>query len=263
MDITQKKILSTLSDVLKTLITKLQINKIPILLLGSAGYSINQYPSDYDLFTNINKINDLDLIYSNIISKLLYVLENDNIYFIELKIQLINGTKYKINSIKEIESIYDLNLTRKQIDFIKLDFIIYENYKFIETSLIYSLNKVITNDKKLIDNLNNDVKELMNEGNYYKACKRMYSIYLLEKNYTKMKKLLELFNSYYGYLYNQNANLEAILTINKLKLDKSIKTKMKYNLSLYKLKLVDLKRINQVINLNKNIINLEAKKYID
>ena len=67
-------------------------------LLGSSSLEyVSKYASDYDFYTNINVEKDLNDVYY-FLNKIL-TMEDENIYFIELKFQLLNGKKIKLKTL--------------------------------------------------------------------------------------------------------------------------------------------------------------------
>jgi len=110
-----------------------------ILLLGSSGLKSQENFSDYDLFTVIDKIN-----IKNIIDILKRTEENENMYLIEIKFQRGNN-KVKFRTLDELQKKYD-EINDKKWDFVKLDFVIYIDYKLVELSIIYD-----TGDREMTD----------------------------------------------------------------------------------------------------------------
>jgi len=262
MNITQPKNLNKLSNFVKDLINNLKFKNNKLLLLGSGSLEANFYPSDYDFFTNINKYNNLTKIYEEI-ENILDRTINNNVYFVELKIQFLNGDKKKY--FKLPIDFFNNSFHRKDIDFIKIDFIIYDKHEFTDVSIIYNLNKNIISKESLIKSLDEDIKELNKEKKYFKVCKRMYSKLNLNKEYKKMVYLMTLFNSDFGRLYQITSKLETIKNINSLyRNNYIINQKIKFNLSKYNIESnINLKGINEIIKSNSKIFNNEAKKYID
>jgi hypothetical protein len=61
--------------------------------------------------------------------------------------------------------------------------------------------------------INDDIKELSKNKEYYKVLKRQFNIYKANKDYPKLLELTEYFNSDIGKKYQTKSNLEAIKKI--------------------------------------------------
>ena len=122
---------------LKQLMTFFKFKKYKVQLLGSSSLEyVSKYASDYDFYTNIHLEKNLNDVYY-FLNKIL-TMEDENIYFIELKFQLLNGKKFKFKTLDQL-ILPDIN--RDQIDYIKIDYIIYSNYELKDMSIIYDLNR--------------------------------------------------------------------------------------------------------------------------
>ena len=60
-----------------------------------------------------------------------------------------------------------------KLDMIKLDYVIYINYKLIELSIIYNLKHTNDENDDIVKRLKQDIKDYKKEGNYYKSLKRI------------------------------------------------------------------------------------------
>ena len=65
-------------------------------------------------------------------------------------------------------------------------------------------------DNKVINSLNTDARNLIDEGNYYKALKRFFGIFKQVKDKKMLVKLSKFFNSENGQKYQIVSNLKAI-----------------------------------------------------
>jgi hypothetical protein len=191
--------------------------------------------SDYDIYTNIKRSYTNIEIYDEFMKILRYILNNSNLYFLELKIESKNGKKYKwfpneiIKKNDFIKSLEDLN-------FIKIDFSSYSNYMFNEISINYDFYSEDTNNTKktkneIIKDFETDIKDLKKNKKYFKILKRIYSISKLNKDSYKMKKLQNIFNDTYGVMYKTISNLKLIEQIQKYYKDPQTKKKIEINLS--------------------------------
>ena len=97
--------------------------------------------------------------------------------------------------------------------------------------------------------LNDDIKELNKDKQYYKILKRKFNIYKANKDYPKLLELTEYFNSDIGKKYQTKSNLEAIKKIQEIYKDTLTNRKIEIN----------LKDIKEDININD--INNEITKY--
>jgi len=228
-----------------------------ISLLGTAGLQSQLYPSDLDLFCLIQtKENNKSVNYN--IKKVIYnTSSNPNMYFIEAKNQYKNGEKDKYFNRGE----YKLDKSLKDVDYIKLDFVIYYDYNFMELSIIYSFN-LIEDMTFFITELKEDKKELYDNGMFYKALKRLLALYKLKNtNLDTIVELTKFFNSKIGILYRMNSRLKAIKLILEHYDDIDVLKKVK--VSLFDMGLQDNVNIDKLIEDNDKIINEAGKQYIE
>ena len=215
MDILDKKEANELDDVIKKIMLKLTFDNNKIELRGSSSLKSQKYFSDYDLFSNISKKYKADEAY-DIFNEIIQHIKDDNlnsIYFIELKLQTKKGKKIrwfsddKFNKDKFIKNFDD-------VDFIKLDVILYYDYRFIELSVLYSFSNIRLTVDDYVKGLKTDISDLKKDEKYYKILKRMFNIYKSDNNTKKMKELSDIFNSGLGKLYSKLSNYEAIIKVN-------------------------------------------------
>ena len=158
MDILQPKYKNLLDKKLLNIINLIKFKNNNIELKGSSSLSSQKYFSDYDLFSNISIIPNIEDTY-NEFKRMLDELEKNDIKFIELKFQTKNNKKIRFKPNKP----FTLNEFKKDydnIDFIKLDVIPFINNTFIEVSIIYKFNKDKLTTSNYIEMLNDDIKEL-------------------------------------------------------------------------------------------------------
>lgn len=205
---------------LKPFIKALTFQQFPIIQLGTSSFKVMKYYGDYDLFSPINKkIPDADIC-RDIKTILRETDKLKNIYFVELKLQNAKTKAGKDGDKKKWHTI-DVNCDDfeeqiKDLDYLKIDYIIYTD-RLIELSIIYAF-KPVPPDEELLSMLDKDFKHYKEDGNLFKAYKRLFAYARLKKQYSKMKVLTELFNSETGKLYSINSNLKAIKMVldNKL-----------------------------------------------
>jgi hypothetical protein len=246
MNILEKRVHN--DDVLN-LISNLRFGKEPIELVGSASLRNQRYFSDYDFFSIVGKSQPKKAF--DEIERILHKLSlNPNYYPIELKIQLNSGEKIKkFNPIEldfnEFKKVY------KEIDFVKLDLVLYTDFHFVEVSVIYKLNsrKNLTLDEYK-NELQMDIAILKKEQKYYKMLKRFFNLYRAENKKDKLIELIKFFNSESGKLYQYKSNIEAIKLMKEhYKNDKIVDQKIKVNLSKIRpLDITDYNDLNVAVN---------------
>lgn len=175
MDITTKKpsklVPSFINDLIKSL--KIQNNKIE--LLGTASLQSQNYYSDFDLYSDISKIKDLSTVYKNL--NRIFNLKDNNVYFKEFKVQLKNGEKEKYFS---LPISINKNIKRDDVDYFKIDYVVFLDSQFTDVSLIYNLNPLKKSKEEIIELIKSDQKEFYDMGKYFKSLKRYFSILNLQ-----------------------------------------------------------------------------------
>ena len=246
---------------LKQLMTLFKFKKYKVQLLGSSSLEyVNKYASDYDFYTNINLERKIDSVYdflNNVLS-----INDENIYFIELKFQFLNGKKKKF---KTLDNLILPDINRDEIDYIKIDYIIYNNYEFKEMSIIYDLNREVKTQEAIMKTLQNDINEYYKEGHIYKALKRVFSLLRLYDDKKMMVKLSYLFNDdTYGKLYQIQNNLKTILEMRKRYGDnKLVVQKIIANFQKIGLPVMNNTQLKHHIKMIEKKINDEALNYIN
>ena len=155
---------------------------------------------------------------------------------------------------------------------IKLDLVYIMDGIFTDINILYNFHivskhrhykKVKQNSNKdIISNINNNIKELVKNQEYFKAIKRYFSLYLLEK---KMKKsIIDLLNSQYGRFFKfiHSLNLCFIMLNEKFKpIELNI---IRNNLEYYKqyASNITILNIDNILNRLIDIIKLNKKTMI-
>lgn len=264
MEISQRR---GIPSFLLTLTNKLKYDNNPIILQGTAGLASQQYFSDYDLFTYVMGKQSASTAYKKIMD-ILHFSENFNdLYFIEFKLQTKGGDKLKYDTIESIDKKEFMKLF-KDVDYIKLDFVLRLNNRFIELSIIYAFQRKKLQKEDFFKGVSDDVEELKNEGKYFKALKRIFAIYNNKyvskelKDTSKYKFLSKFFNSEYGKIYQTTANLKAIkLLLENYDDEETIKRAL---LNLKDLKVEpNLNKIDSIIKSYEDKYNKEAKKVLE
>jgi hypothetical protein len=250
-------------------ILQFQNNKIE--LVGTAGLKRQFYPADFDFLTKIKFLKTKNM-YEEFKRILEDIQKEPNLYFIEFKFQNKDDSKNKIFKIEDFtkKNFYKYFKT-KNIKYCKIDLIINVDYQndFKEVSIIYFLTK--KNDKDItkeeyIQDLEDDFKELKQEGKYYKSLKRLFIISKLNDDYKRLTKLTLFFNSNFGKLYLLKNKLEAIEILlttfkNTVKED-DIKKRIEYFLIQNKLKNLKIENIPNLIKDYNLILNKEGLKIL-
>ena len=192
----KRKLNSYINDIIK----KIKFKNYKINLAGSAKLQSQRYFSDYDFNSMIKRKYKPITIYNEFVK----IMKRDDLYFIEFKIEYLDGTKKKIHDILKInKSLF------KNINYVKIDYVLWFDYHFKELSIIYVFNR--TNFS--VEDIKQDYEEFVKDGNNFKALKRLFSIYKIKKNKIEAVKLTKFFNSKYGKLYELNSNLKTLLLI--------------------------------------------------
>ena len=258
-DITSRRVPN--NPFLKQLMTLFKFKKYKVQLLGSSSLEyVNKYASDYDFYTNIHLEKKIDSVY-DFLNKVLSI-NDENIYFIELKFQLLNGEKIKFRT---LDNLVLPAINRDEIDFIKIDYIIYNNYEFKEMSIIYDLNREVKTQEAIMKTLQNDINEYYKEGHIYKALKRVFSLLRLYDDKKMMVKLSYLFNDdTYGKLYKIQNDLKTILEMRKRYGDKKLVVKkIMANFQKIGLSVMNNTQLKDHIKMIEKKINDEALNYIN
>lgn len=264
MDISQRR---NIPQSIYNFVKVLKYDSLPIILQGTAGLASQQYYSDFDLFTQIEKKQTAEQAFKKITDIINKMDSFNDAYFIEFKIQTKKGDKQKYNHIDEINK-QEFDKLFQDIDYIKLDFVIRIENKFIELSIIYSFNNKLFDNKEFLFKISNDVNELKKEGNYFKALKRIFAIYNNKRVRDKLEKtnryifLSKFFNTDYGKLYSETSNLKAIkLLLEHYDDEETIKRAL---LNLKDLHIEpDLNKLDAHIKENEKRYNTEAKKILN
>jgi len=218
MDILQKKYLNYFPSKIKDVFKAVKFMNYPLDVIGSSSFMIQKFYGDIDInvripdrISDVNAYTEFKKIYDNI-------LNDDDLYFIELKIQDKDGEKikFKVNDPFTYREFLPFWKNRI-IDYVKIDLVAYYDNFFIEISINYYFNL----DKYNFDikDLEDDIKLKIQEGNYLKAIKRKLSIYIAKRNAGTTKydniinKIINFLNSDVGFKYQVLSNMEAIQLI--------------------------------------------------
>jgi len=258
-DICEKRIVS--GDIVG-IINKLKYKDEPIAIMGSAKLAIQRYYSDIDLFSQISEPTSAQKIYDQL-RLILKRAKGDRcgaLYFIELKVQNTDESKTKFNNIKDFtQSAFLRAIDGKNLDFIKIDYVLYLANTFTELSAIYNFTEPKSVEDPL-KALEDEVAEYKRDGNLFKAYKRQFSIYNIQGKTAEMVRLTRLFNSPIGAIYQLNSQLKAIKLL--LEHHKDEKTKKRAEFALKELGVgEDTSAIDSLIKSNDDKIQQETVKF--
>lgn len=258
MNILQKRVIP---QQLYNFVKLLKFKNEPVELLGTAGLASQQYFSDYDFFSQImNKYNKKTVIKE--INRILNDTKFDrDIYFIEGKIQTISGDKIRFYEEKQFNISNKLKI--RDIEFIKLDFVIVVDNLMTELSIIYRFNKEEQPIENIKKSVKDDLKELLKDNQYYKVIKRIFTIIKLstdEDKEIKLVKISRFLNTNVGKLYQLNSHLKAILLLLKNYNDEQTIKRVLVSLKDLGLK-PNINKITNIIQQNEKIINEKGKKF--
>ena len=205
-------------DGIKKIATILHIPDTRLELKGSAGLASQQYFSDYDFFSFVPLSKRKTSIFNTIRKKL----GDLPVLLIETKVETPSGKKRYFTD-EPITSVKDATL-------IKIDMVAYLNFAFTEVSCIYSFSKDAPTKEEYLQQLTSEMKELEQEGNYYKALKRMFSIHKIKGEADKMVALTRYFNSPDGLLYQRLSNYDAVQLVKQYYSGDTLDAQLKSNL---------------------------------
>lgn len=240
-------------------------------ILGSQQYQSQLYAGDYDLFeyvngnfpTNEKAAHSYATKIKNVIAKLL---KEKDVYIGDIK----SGEKNKepirwkpndiLNGSKDGVSLEEAI----QMDAMtKLDIIAWINDKYVEMSIIYefkngneTLNKT---QRDVIQSITEDIKELLSEGQYFKALKRKFSIAAIKRKKDSLIKLNKILNSDLGRLYLIVGDMKTLIFLYENK-DKIPKDRVNHELEQIRVRMGFLSSLPEVNNQNtlKKIEKLET-----
>ena len=257
-------------------------------MVGSASRKKSIYYSDYDLYEVVDTHTPTQL-YTHFKSIYTQINIMPNTIVSDFKCGIDkkgNPIRWDYNAMHRGEtngvSFIDALKMRSMI---KIDVITLINSRIIEISEVYSITldetSNIENTEK--DYIKQDIlqeyKQIIKNGNYFKALKKMYSIIRLEnENDRQLDILINYFNSPIGLLYRIKSDLETILLIiNEKKFEADIKIQslnlMNEQLSSFQVEIlieniIKTKRekmitiIYKQVQIIKRLLNADAKKFI-
>jgi len=212
------KKVSDLNNQLTNEFYKLNIGR-EVKLIGSSNKREILYNSDFDLESHFgakNKQDVLNKIYQHFKKVFQQAKKDPNVFIVDFKCgetpdgEPIRWT-YK-DMMKGSKSGYTFAECLMMRSTIKLDEIYLLNGSFVDITDNYYFdigghqNSPKPSKKEIMEGIKADAKELIKEGNYYKALKRQF---LLKPS----QKLIDYFNSEIGILNKARADLDILLVL--------------------------------------------------
>lgn len=249
------------------LVKAFTINDRKPRLIGSAGLKSQIYTGDYDFTMDIRDLRR-DIVFEGLSEVIHKIESNPDIYFVEMKIQSNDGKKERIYRGAEYTQGYFSRIPYDKIDFIKVDVVFRKEVKneFFDASCMYSLGDPSSGsaDDERLKELEQDFGELVSEGKYWKALKRLFSMMRIRNEEPETAiQLVKLFNSESGKMYQLTSQLKAIQSL-KWEQDKLLKNqvsvflqdKMGFKGSITRT------RVDNIIKNNERIINKVAQRLL-
>lgn len=258
MNLLEKKYLNDFPPKIKDLFKKLRFKKSFISVVGSSSFKRQKYYGDYDIDNIILKKYSAENAYDEFVKILENILTDDDVFFIEMKLQKLNGDKIKFEKDQKF-TFEEFNKYYKDLDFVKIDLVVNYDNLFIELSINYKFN----NSKALSDisqSLEESMKSEIKDKNYLKAIKR-YLSFLISKgddaDKSKIEMIIDFLNSDVGLKYKVVSNLKALELMGNHYNDDFTMKKMRLNLdNLDRLNLGTQKKLEKdIMLLSKKFLN--------
>lgn len=194
-------------------------------IVGSASVKKIYYNSDIDL-NEIDEFKSFKTVYEKFKHIFQVCKQNKDIFITDFKCGVDNNKEPIRWSYDDVMKGYHNNKSfedcLKDKSMIKLDVVVLLNGIFVEITEVYFLKigNYTNYDKNELDStkikvkLQKELKELIDNGMYFKALKRIFSILQMQdKNKTLQNKLITFFNSETGILYKANADLLVLINV--------------------------------------------------
>jgi hypothetical protein len=180
-------------------------------------------------------------------------------FFIELKVQYKDPNKKKKFFATQIDDVEIPKENFNQIEYIKIDMVIFLIDSFKEISVNYWLNPVKHDvEQSIID----DIADQIKEKNYYKAVKWTFSLAKFLDDRPKGLLISKFLNNYTGGEYKVLKNLKAIKLLLENYDDPQIRNMVRVNLKNFNIT-PKISVVNKLIPQLEKKVNKEAKKYLD
>lgn len=224
-------------------------------IIGSANLKAIRYPSDYDVNDDIS-INRIDAF----IKRLKWIYNNakrDPDYFItDFKAGKIGDEPIRwtfADIMKGTKSGVSLKDALKMDATIKLDFVILVDNKITEVTTNFFIGKAPPGSLK------ENIRELVDEGEWFKALKRVFS--LKETQGKSTKKLIAYFNSDVGLLNKVKSDILTLISLLGQTFKKVNIDIIRHNIQLIKYELSGIAEIN-ISSLFDEMMTLDKKTLI-
>jgi hypothetical protein len=227
-------------------------------VIGSFSLESQRNAGDIDLDVYIEGKIDYDFVQKELLKIIKNIDDNQKMFFIELKIQYKDGKKIKFGADK-IDNIKIPTQNFSNIEYMKIDCVIYYDGHFKEMSINYWLNP---NKHDIVKEIQKDIDEQLKEKNYYKVVKRLFSIAKVQNDKPRGKLITDFLNNYIGGEYKQLSNLKAIKLLLENYDDPLIRQMIRANLINDRI----IPKVDVVYRLIPKIqkkVNLEGKKFLD
>lgn len=278
-EIIDKKPKGTYPFEIKKLFNLLKFDERLPDIMGSASLTSMRYFGDYDLFSYIG-FPSMNSVYNRMSVILESIINSNEYYFVEFKIQGVNGRKFRWFYGQEfLKRDFEKIVSDVKIDFMKIDIVVWIDNKFVEVSSIYKFGEasIDANDERVhmleqLKSIREEIPELKADKNYYKILKRFYSIAKINEDDKMINTLTKFFNSDVGKMYADYSNILAINRLieqrdsNPIIGESMFRLRLKNNLKiLSKNSGRDIKDIDQMKKLENDLfkeINLKAEEFI-
>jgi hypothetical protein len=238
------------------LLTKLQFGTVRPIMIGSAGLASQLYVGDIDLLTFVLGRKENKFVNKEIKDIIRNIQSDDDLYFMEFKIQYDDGSKIKFYP-DEVEKIEIPTKKFDKIEYLKFDLIYYVDSIFREVTINYWFKEI--ND--MVDRMKNDIIELRDEGRYYKIIKRLFSIAKSNNDIPKGLILSKFLNKAVGHDYMYLNNLKAIHDVLMVYDDNTTRNKARINLKNMDIR-ANYDHIEKLINKYQEKVDSSALKFL-
>ncbi len=230
-------------------------------LVGTGALASQLFPADYDLMVKISNIDSPLDIYKEFKRIITDITETDNLFFVEFKFQYYDGNKYKIYN---LENFTQDNFVRNfnNVEYCKIDMIINIEGHFKEMSCNYIFANTPADLSAL---LLKDAQHYYEDGNYYKALKRILVATKYKKpiNRKLIVTITDFFNSEIGKLYLVKNEIDAcIIFLSKYNSRVDLKS-IKAFLSNIGMRDLSISKLDDLSKAYGELINKEALKFIE
>jgi hypothetical protein len=191
----------------------LKYNKNPLELVGTGSMKSQYYPADYDFLSKITNKLSPTKSYIEFMNILHNIQKRDDLFFIEFKIQDMNGNKHKVFKIEDLTQSIFQKFFNDNLELCKIDCIVMLNGIFKELSVIYFFNPKKPDMKEYVKVLLKDQENYIDEEKYYKSLKRLMlaTKYQDPPDKSLIIAITQLFNSSVGALYQLKNEIDACI----------------------------------------------------